>query len=166
MAKLWIANVGTILVLTALAALAPVPALAQSCAQDVSGGEGQQAPSKDHWAYDAIAEFAEKGIVEGYPDGSFRGDRAMTRFEIAMIILRPSRDMIEGELLDEYLSRPMALDMDKDGKKDTYVTKVGGRWFGVVDVDADGRVDYVWNDTNGDGQPSRASCEDSTATAG
>lgn len=42
----------------------------------------------DHWAYDAIAELAAKGLIEGYPDGSFRGDRAMTRYEMAMVVAR------------------------------------------------------------------------------
>jgi hypothetical protein len=42
----------------------------------------------DHWAYDAIAELAAKGLVEGYPDGAFRGDRAMTRYEMAMVVAR------------------------------------------------------------------------------
>jgi S-layer family protein len=42
----------------------------------------------DHWAYDAIAELAAKGLIEGYPDGAFRGDRAMTRYEMAMVVTR------------------------------------------------------------------------------
>ncbi|MDR5695768.1 MAG: S-layer homology domain-containing protein, partial [Armatimonadota bacterium] len=42
----------------------------------------------DHWAYDAIAELAAKGLVEGYPDGTFKGDRALTRYEMAMIVAR------------------------------------------------------------------------------
>ncbi len=42
----------------------------------------------NHWAYDAIAELAAKGLVEGYPDGTFKGDRAMTRYEMAMIVAR------------------------------------------------------------------------------
>ena len=42
----------------------------------------------DHWAFDAIAELAAKGLVEGYPDGTFKGDRAMTRYEIAMVVAR------------------------------------------------------------------------------
>jgi len=41
-----------------------------------------------HWAYDAIAELAAKGLIEGYPDGTFKGDRAMTRYEMAMIVAR------------------------------------------------------------------------------
>src|SRR4030065_568510 len=35
----------------------------------------------DHWAFDAIAELAAKGLVEGYPDGTFKGDRAMTPYD-------------------------------------------------------------------------------------
>src|SRR5207237_8287230 len=42
----------------------------------------------NHWAYDAIAQLAAKGLVEGYPDGTFKGDRAMTRYEMAMVVAR------------------------------------------------------------------------------
>lgn len=66
-------------VLAAVLSLALVaPALAQPFA-DVP---------TDHWAYDAIAELAAKGLIEGYPDGSFKGDRAMTRYEMAMVVAR------------------------------------------------------------------------------
>jgi len=42
----------------------------------------------NHWAYDAIAELAAKGVVEGHPDGSFRGKQPLSRFEMAMIVAR------------------------------------------------------------------------------
>ncbi|MBC7287187.1 MAG: S-layer homology domain-containing protein, partial [Armatimonadetes bacterium] len=42
----------------------------------------------DHWAYDAVQTLVDKGIIVGYPDGLFRGDRAMTRYEFAMAISR------------------------------------------------------------------------------
>ncbi len=42
----------------------------------------------NHWAYDAIAELAAKGLIEGYPDGTFKGDRAMTRYEMAIVVAR------------------------------------------------------------------------------
>ena len=41
-----------------------------------------------HWALDALKDLAAKGIVEGYPDGTFKGDRAATRWEVAMILAR------------------------------------------------------------------------------
>ncbi len=43
---------------------------------------------EDHWAKDAVAALAAKGLVEGYPDGTFKGDRACSRFEAAMIVAR------------------------------------------------------------------------------
>ncbi len=42
----------------------------------------------NHWARDAVAALAAKGLVEGYPDGTFKGDRAASRWETAMIVAR------------------------------------------------------------------------------
>jgi hypothetical protein len=42
----------------------------------------------DHWAYDAVKYLEEEGLVIGYPDGTFRGDRTLTRYEFAMVISR------------------------------------------------------------------------------
>ncbi len=43
---------------------------------------------KDHWAQDALATLSAKGLVSGYPDGTFKGDRSVTRWELAMIVAR------------------------------------------------------------------------------
>ena len=43
---------------------------------------------QDHWSYDAVQMLEEKGLVEGYPDGLFKGDRPMTRYEMAMVVAR------------------------------------------------------------------------------
>ena len=43
---------------------------------------------EDHWAAEAVSQLAEKGLVEGYPDGLYRGDRAASRYEMAMIVSR------------------------------------------------------------------------------
>ena len=43
---------------------------------------------ENHWARDAVADLAAKGILEGYPDGTFKGDRAVTRWEMAMAMQR------------------------------------------------------------------------------
>lgn len=42
----------------------------------------------NHWAYDAVQSLAAKGIIVGYPDGTFGGNRALTRYEFAMAIAR------------------------------------------------------------------------------
>ena len=42
----------------------------------------------DHWAYDAIAQLAADGVIEGYGDGTYRGDQEITRYEMAQMIAR------------------------------------------------------------------------------
>jgi hypothetical protein len=42
----------------------------------------------NHWAYQAIASLAADGLIDGYPDGSFNGDRPLTRYEMAAIVAR------------------------------------------------------------------------------
>jgi len=42
----------------------------------------------NHWAYDAVQSLAAKGVVIGYPDGTFGGNRALTRYEFAMAVAR------------------------------------------------------------------------------
>lgn len=42
----------------------------------------------DHWAYDAVQMLADQGILIGYPDGYFKGDRALTRYEFAVAVSR------------------------------------------------------------------------------
>ena len=43
---------------------------------------------ENHWAYEYIRELVDKGIIEGYPDGTWKGDRMMTRYEFAALIYR------------------------------------------------------------------------------
>jgi len=57
-----------------------VPAMAQT-------SPAQTVPF-DHWAYDAVQQLVDMGIIIGYPDGTFRGNRAMTRYEFAMALSR------------------------------------------------------------------------------
>ena len=42
----------------------------------------------DHWAYDAVAQLAADGVIEGYGDGTYRGDQAIPRFEMAQMVAR------------------------------------------------------------------------------
>jgi len=41
-----------------------------------------------HWAEDAVAKLVNSGLIEGYPDGTFKGERPMTRYEYAMVVAR------------------------------------------------------------------------------
>jgi peptidoglycan hydrolase CwlO-like protein len=59
---------------------------------------GQGAPSdvpKDHWAYHAVDELFKVGLLVGYPDGQFRGNRPVTRYELAASL--DSLDRVEEE---------------------------------------------------------------------
>lgn len=49
-----------------------------------------------HWAYDAVAKLSSRGIVTGFPDGSFKGNRTMTRYELAMVVARLTAAMEDG----------------------------------------------------------------------
>ena len=69
-----------ILALAAVAALtAGVSAYAANPFSDVT---------PDDWAFQAVSDLSAQGVVEGYPDGSFKGERNMTRYELAQIIAR------------------------------------------------------------------------------
>ena len=50
---------------------------------------------RDHWAYDAVTQLAADGVVEGYGDGTFRGDRNITRYEMAQMV---AKAMAKGDL--------------------------------------------------------------------
>ena len=43
---------------------------------------------RDHWAYDAVAELADEGVIEGYGDGTYRGENEITRYEMAQMVAK------------------------------------------------------------------------------
>ena len=95
-----------ILAIAAVAALAAgVSAYAANPFSDVT---------PDDWAYQAVSDLSDQGVVEGYPDGTFKGERNMTRYELAQIIARlmakedqlnaeqkATLDKLAGEYADE-----------------------------------------------------------------
>ena len=58
----------------------------------------------DHWAADSVITLAEAGVLSGYPDGTYRGDRPVTRYELAVALqamiefIRKSREPIQTDL--------------------------------------------------------------------
>ena len=42
----------------------------------------------DHWAYDAVAQLANDGVIEGYGDGTYRGQNEITRYEMAQMVAK------------------------------------------------------------------------------
>ena len=59
---------------------------------------------ENHWAYDYVATLAGNGIIVGYPDGKFGGDRMMTRYEMAALIYRAIQN---GAVADEQMARAL-----------------------------------------------------------
>lgn len=66
--------------------------------------------SSNHWAYEAVSDLSRRGLVEGYPDGTFGGDRLLTRYEFAEIIYRAIQNGVQvNEQLVTEFSPEMAL---------------------------------------------------------
>ena len=64
----------------------------------------------NHWAYEAVSDLSRRGLVEGYPDGTFGGDRMMTRYEFAQIVYRVIQNGVQvNEQLVTEFSPEMAL---------------------------------------------------------
>ncbi|HEX6971011.1 MAG TPA: S-layer homology domain-containing protein [Limnochordia bacterium] len=66
---------------------------------------------RDHWAYDAITDLAAAGLVEGFPDGAFKGNRTFTRYEMAMVFSRTLR-RLEALIREDIASQTQALRED------------------------------------------------------
>ena len=92
----------------------------------------------DHWAYDSISKLAAAGVIDGYGDGTFGGDKLMTRYEMAQIV---ARAMAKGANVDK-LAAEFADELDSLGvrvanleKKADNVKITGEVRFRYVDQD-------------------------------
>ena len=65
---------------------------------------------KNHWAYKEISELAGNGLLDGYPDGEFKGDRMMTRYEFASIVYR---QMMAGRELSDRLVQEFEPELER-----------------------------------------------------
>ncbi|WP_301836138.1 S-layer homology domain-containing protein [uncultured Veillonella sp.] len=66
--------------------------------------------ASNHWAYEAVSDLSRRGLVEGYPDGTFGGDRLLTRYEFAQIVYRALQNGVQvNEQLVTEFSPEMAL---------------------------------------------------------
>lgn len=66
--------------------------------------------ASNHWAYEVVSDLSRRGLVEGYPDGTFGGDRLLTRYEFAQIVYRALQNgvQVDEQLVTEF-SPEMAL---------------------------------------------------------
>ena len=98
-----------------------------------------------HWAYAAVAQLAADGVVTGYPDGTFKGDMTMTRYEMAQIVAKAlakgsinDNDALVAEFADELDN--LGVRVTKLEEKSDNVKLTGSlryRYFALDDADTD-----------------------------
>ena len=98
-----------------------------------------------HWAYDAVNKLASEGVVEGYPGGTYGGDRLMTRYEMAQIT---AKAMAKGANADR-LAAEFAGELDSLGVRVANLEKKSDN------VRITGQIRYEYGDRNGDMQQTK-----------
>ena len=139
-----------ILALAAAAALAGgVSVLAANPFSDVT---------PDDWAYQAVSDLSDQGVVEGYPDGTFKGERNMTRYELAQIIARlmakedqlnaeqrATLDKLAGEYADELANLGVRVGNLEKKVGNIYWSGDARMRYQHSKYNADGSVSDKWN---------------------
>ena len=93
-----------------------------------------------HWAYDAVNKLAAEGVVDGYPDGTYGGDKLMTRYEMAQIV---AKAMAKGANVDK-LAAEFADELDSLGVRVANLEKKADN------VKITGQIRASYRDIDGD----------------
>lgn len=93
-----------------------------------------------HWAYDAVSKLAAEGVVDGYTDGTYGGDRLMTRYEMAQIV---AKAMAKGANVDK-------LAAEFAGELESLGVRVANLENKADNVKITGQVRYEYGDRSGD----------------
>ena len=112
-------------------------------------------PAK-HWAYDAVAKLAKAGVVDGYGDGTFRGDRTMTRYEMAQVVAkamaRSDKADAETKALIDKLAVEFAAELNNLGVRVAKLeekTKIGWNFESRIRYGNDDNKTATGQGTNG-----------------
>ena len=95
---------------------------------------------RGHWAYDAVNKLAAEGVVDGYPDGTYGGDKLMTRYEMAQIV---AKAMAKGANVDK-LAAEFADELDSLGVRVANLEKKADN------VKITGEIRASYRDVDGD----------------
>lgn len=104
------------------------------------------------WAYEAVASLSDRNIIEGYPDGTFRGNKHITRYELAQITahLLAKKDSLtaEQQSIVDKLSREYANDLSNLGVRISELEKKTGKTFLITELRVQGidRYDNIFTD--------------------
>ena len=109
----------------------------------------------DSWAYDAVTTLAADGVIDGYPDGTYKGQQTMTRYEMAQIVARAMAktdlEKADKALVDK-LAAEFAEELDNLGvrvadleKKSDNVKWGGELRYRYYDENHDAKADETYN---------------------
>lgn len=115
----------------------------------------------DHWAYDAVAQLVQDGVVNGYAaDGTFKGDQNMSRYEMAQIVAKAMAKSEAADNNNKALIDKLAAEFSDE------LANLGVR---VADLEAktdnvkwEGLIRYDWNTTNYESQKKHRETEDNS----
>lgn len=104
------------------------------------------------WAYEAVASLSDRNIIEGYPDGTFRGNKHITRYELAQITARllAKKDSLtaDQQSIVDKLSREYANDLSNLGVRISELEKKTGKTFLITELRVQGidRYDNIFTE--------------------
>ena len=114
----------------------------------------------DHWAYDAVAQLVQDGIINGYGDGTYVGDQNMSRYEMAQIVAKAMAKSDAADNNNKALIDKLAAEFSDE------LANLGVR---VADLEAktdnvkwQGLIRYDWNTTNYESQKKHRQTEDNS----
>ena len=111
----------------------------------------------DHWAYDAVAQLAKDGVVEGYGDGTYVGDAAITRYEMAQMV---AKAMTKSDLkhADKAMVDKLAAEFaDELNNLGVRVAKLEKK---IDNVKYDGYLRYTWKNNRVENNPKHSNSND------
>jgi len=78
-------------------------------------------PAK-HWSYDAVTYLAKAGIIDGYSDSTFRGDKTMTRYEMSQIVYKAMQNQNKANIAQKALIDKLAAEYALESPKRPLLT--------------------------------------------
>jgi hypothetical protein len=87
----------------------------------LAAGEAFSDVPAKHWAYGAISQLSRAGIIDGYGDGTFRGEKTLTRYEMAMLVANAMTKSAKADAQNKALIEKLAKEFDSE------LVKLGAR---------------------------------------
>ncbi|WP_026759464.1 S-layer homology domain-containing protein [Selenomonas ruminantium] len=110
----------------------------------------------DHWAYDAVSQLAADGVIEGYGDSTFKGNRNITRYEMAQMVAKAMAKNTSGadKALVDKLAAEFAEELNNLGVRVAKLERNADM------VKWNGKAEYTFTRNHYEGEPARTATED------